>query len=132
MLVAQRVGHVPVHDALGQPLHDRRLADAGLADQHGIVLGAPREHLHHAADLLITSDHGSSLPLRACSVRSRVYRSSAWYFCSGSWSVTRCDPRTPSSAANSAARSTPAAASSCLAVVPFSSTRPSSMCSVET
>ena len=40
---------------------------------------------------------GSSLPLRADSVRSRVYFSSAWYLPSGFSSVTRCEPRTSAS-----------------------------------
>ena len=38
--VAQRLGHVAGDDALGEALDDRRLADAGLADQHRVVLGA--------------------------------------------------------------------------------------------
>ena len=38
--VLQRLRHVAIDDALGQPLDDGGLADAGLADQHGIVLGA--------------------------------------------------------------------------------------------
>ena len=37
---------------------------------------------------------GSSLPLRASSVRSRPYFSSAWYCSSGFWLVTRWLPRT--------------------------------------
>jgi hypothetical protein len=32
-----------------------------LADQHGIVLGAAREHLNGAADFLVTPDHGIKL-----------------------------------------------------------------------
>jgi hypothetical protein len=40
-LVAERVGHVPVDDALRDALDDRRLADAGLADQHRVVLRPP-------------------------------------------------------------------------------------------
>ena len=35
---------------------DRRLADAGLADQDRIVLGAARQHLDRAADLLVAAD----------------------------------------------------------------------------
>ena len=50
-------GHVAGDDALGEPLDDGGLADAGLADQHRVVLGAAREHLDHAADLGVTSDH---------------------------------------------------------------------------
>ena len=50
-------GHVAVDDALGQAFDDRRLADAWFADQHRIVLGAPREDLHGAADFLVAPDH---------------------------------------------------------------------------
>ena len=51
------LGHVAVDDAQGQALDDGGLADAGLADQHGIVLGAAGEHLDGAADLLVAADH---------------------------------------------------------------------------
>ena len=60
---AQRLGHVAGDDPLGQALDDRGLADAGLADQHGVVLGAAREHLDHAADLLVAADHRVELAL---------------------------------------------------------------------
>ena len=50
-------GHVAVDDPLREALDDRRLADAGLADQHRVVLGPAREHLDHAADLLVAADH---------------------------------------------------------------------------
>ncbi len=56
-LVAQRLRHVTGHDALREALDDRGLADAGLADQHRVVLGAPRQHLHDAADLVVAADH---------------------------------------------------------------------------
>ena len=62
-LVPERLGHVAVHDPLGQPLDDRGLADAGLADEHRIVLGAPGEHLHHPADLLVAADDRIELSL---------------------------------------------------------------------
>ena len=39
-LVTQALRHVAVDDALGQALDDRRLADAGLTDEHRVVLGA--------------------------------------------------------------------------------------------
>ena len=39
-LAPQGLGHVAGDDALGQTLDDGGLADAGLADQHGVVLGA--------------------------------------------------------------------------------------------
>ena len=57
MSVAQRLGHVAAHDALGQALDDGGLADAGLADQHRVILGAPAQDLDHAADLFVAADH---------------------------------------------------------------------------
>ena len=48
--------HVAAHDALGEALDDGGLADAGLADEHGVVLGPPGEHLDDAADLLVPPD----------------------------------------------------------------------------
>ena len=55
--VGQRAGYVPGGDALGEPLHDGGLADAGLADEDRVVLGAPGQHLHGAADLIVPPDH---------------------------------------------------------------------------
>ena len=48
--------HVAVDDAERQAFGDGGLADAGLADQHRIVLGAAGEHLDGAADLLVAAD----------------------------------------------------------------------------
>ena len=56
-LVLERFGHVAGNDALRQAFDDGRLAHARLADQHRIILGAPREHLHHAANFFIAPDH---------------------------------------------------------------------------
>ena len=61
--VLQALGHVAGDDALREPLGDGGLADAGLADQHRVVLGAPREHLHDAADLLVAPDDRVDLAL---------------------------------------------------------------------
>ncbi len=61
-LALQSLGHVSRDDPLGETLGDRGLADAGLADQHGVVLRAPREHLDDPADLLVAPDHGVELP----------------------------------------------------------------------
>ena len=61
--VLERVGHVAVHDALRQALDDGGLADARLADEHRIVLGAPRQHLHDAADFLVPADDRIELSL---------------------------------------------------------------------
>ncbi len=55
--VAQRLGHVAVDDPLGEPLDDRRLAHAGLADQYRVVLRPARQHLDHPANLLVAADH---------------------------------------------------------------------------
>ncbi len=55
--VAQRLGHVAVDDALGEALDDGGLADAGLADEDGVVLRAAREDLDDAADLVVAADH---------------------------------------------------------------------------
>ena len=46
-----------------RPFDDGGLADAGLADEHRIVLRAAREHLDHAADLLVAADHRIELVL---------------------------------------------------------------------
>ena len=57
LLVFQAFRHVAVEDPQRQTLDDRGLADAGLADQHGIVLGAAGQHLNGAADFLVAADH---------------------------------------------------------------------------
>ena len=55
-LVLEPLGDVAAHDALGQALDDGRLADAGLADEHRVVLGPARQDLDDAADLLVAAD----------------------------------------------------------------------------
>ena len=55
-LVGEEVRHVAVDDLLGQALDDRGLADAGLADEDGVVLGAAAQHLLHALDLVLAPD----------------------------------------------------------------------------
>ncbi len=56
LLVLQALRHVAIDDAQRQALGDGGLADAGLADQDGIVLGPARQHLDGAADLLVAAD----------------------------------------------------------------------------
>ncbi len=56
-LVAQALGYVAGDDALGQTFHDGGLADARLADQHRVVLGATGEHLHDAANFVVPPDN---------------------------------------------------------------------------
>ena len=73
LLVLQALRHVAIDDAERQPLDDGGLADAGLADQHGVVLGAPAQHLDGAADLLVAADDRVELALaRPPPVRSRA------------------------------------------------------------
>ena len=62
-LVLEPLGHVALDDAAGQALDDGGLADAGLADQHRVVLGAPAQHLDGAADLLVPADDRVELAL---------------------------------------------------------------------
>src|SRR5690606_10078576 len=61
LLVLERLGDLAAHDVLSEALDDGRLADAGLADQHGVVLRATRQDLHDALDLERASDHGVEL-----------------------------------------------------------------------
>src|SRR5207244_12543112 len=61
-LVLETLGDVAVDDALRESLDDRRLADAGLADEYRIVLGAARQHLDHAANLFVSADDGIEPP----------------------------------------------------------------------
>ena len=61
-LALEPLGHVAGDDPLREPLHDRGLAHAGIADQDRIVLRAAREHLDYAPDLLVAPDYGVELP----------------------------------------------------------------------
>src|SRR5256712_2918442 len=62
-LVLEPFGNVAVHHPAREPFHDGGLADARVADEDRIVLGAPGEDLYHAADLLVATDHGVELAL---------------------------------------------------------------------
>src|SRR5690606_477072 len=64
--------HAAFDDRLREPLNDRRLADAGLADEDRVVLGAAREDLDDPPDLLRATDHRVELALAsaACEVTS--------------------------------------------------------------
>ena len=64
-LVLQPLRHVAAHDALRQPFGDGRLADARLADEHGVIFRPPRQDAQRAGDLLFPPDHGVEPPL-AC------------------------------------------------------------------
>ena len=62
-LVGQEVRHVAVDDLLRQAFDNRRLADAGLADEHGVVLRPAAEHLLHALELVLAADERIELVL---------------------------------------------------------------------
>ena len=61
LLGLERLGHVVDDDHLGEALDDGGLADAGLAHQHRVVLGAARQDLHHPLDLAVPADDGVEL-----------------------------------------------------------------------
>src|ERR1017187_4338783 len=63
LFVLELIGHVAAEDALGESFDDGGFADAGFADEHGVVLGAAAEHLHDAADLVFAADHGIEFAL---------------------------------------------------------------------
>ena len=55
-LALETLGHVAADDAAGESFDDGGLADAGLADQHRVVLRAPRQHLNDTTDLFVAAD----------------------------------------------------------------------------
>ncbi len=62
-LVFEDLGDVAVDDAAGEAFDDGGLADAGLADEDGIVFGAAGEDLDDAANLFVAADDGVELAL---------------------------------------------------------------------
>ena len=62
-LVFQAVGHVALHDPQREAFGDGGFADAGLADEDGIVFRAAGEDLDDAADFLIAADDRIELAL---------------------------------------------------------------------
>ena len=63
LLALEDLGHLVRGDALGEALDDGGLADAGLADQHRVVLLAAREDLHDPLDLRLAADDRVELAL---------------------------------------------------------------------
>jgi hypothetical protein len=61
--VLEALGNVAAHDTMREALNDRRLANAGFADEHRVVFRAPREHLDDPPDLFIAPDDGINLVL---------------------------------------------------------------------
>ena len=64
LLSLHGVRHITRCHSLGQSLHDGCLADAGLADQAGVILCSPRNDLHDAENLAVSSDHRIQPSLR--------------------------------------------------------------------
>ena len=62
-LALQGLGDVASHDAAGQALNNRSLADARLTNQHRIILRPARKHLDDAPDFLIAPDDRVDLAL---------------------------------------------------------------------
>ena len=63
LFVQQLLRHIGGGNALGKAFGDGGLADAGFADQYGVVFGAAGEDLHHTLDLLVTADDRVKLAL---------------------------------------------------------------------
>jgi hypothetical protein len=57
LLALEGFGDVAFDDPLGEALDDGGLSDARLADEDGVVLGAPGQHLADTADFGVTADH---------------------------------------------------------------------------
>ena len=55
-LVQENVGDIAGDDAVGEPLRDRGLANARLADEGGVVLGLTAQDLDDPLDLLLAAD----------------------------------------------------------------------------
>ena len=62
-LVAQQFRHVARDDLLGEAFDDGRLAHAGFAQQHRVVLGAAAEDLDDALDFVLAADDRVELAL---------------------------------------------------------------------
>ena len=56
LLVFERFRNIAADDPTGEPFDNGRLTHPRLADEHRVVLGAPREDLHDAADFVVAAD----------------------------------------------------------------------------
>ena len=142
LLALQRVGTSFGDDLLGEALDDRGLADAGLADEHRVVLRAAGEHLHQALDLAVAADHRVELVLAGelGEVAAELVehgRAGGCLLGPGCRRPSRRRSRGPGSrrgagspAGGRAAGRHRGSASTCAATPSPSRTRPSSMCSV--
>ena len=55
-LVLHGLRHIAGNDAAGETFDNGGLAHARFADEHRVVLGAARQDLQHAADLVVAAD----------------------------------------------------------------------------
>jgi hypothetical protein len=55
------VRYIACDQPLRQAFDNCGLANAGLADEHGVVLGTPGQHLDYAPDLTVSPDNGIQL-----------------------------------------------------------------------
>ena len=128
-------GHVAADDPLGQPLDDRGLADAGVADEHRVVLGLAGQDLDHPPDLGVAADDRVELAGRGRRRPGRGRTSPApRRRPPGVAEVTRWLPRTAVSACRNAVAGQPvlrAAAARPRSLTPSSSSA-RSRCSTET
>jgi hypothetical protein len=62
-LVLETLGHLPVDNPLGETFDDGRLTDAGLTNEHGVVLRAPLQHLDGAPDFVVAANHRIQLSI---------------------------------------------------------------------
>ena len=138
LLALEQLGDLVVGDALGEALDDGRLADARLADEHGVVLGAPAEDLHDPLDLGLAADARVELALfgELGEVAAELVEHLGGALALGAAAAAPCELRRPGplSARMTSLRifSGSASRSSRMrAATPSSSrTRPSRMCSV--
>ncbi len=62
-LVGKEMRNIAVDNLLSEPLDDGGLADPRFANQHGVVLGPPAEHLLDALELVVSTDQRVELVL---------------------------------------------------------------------
>ena len=55
-LVFESFRHIALSDTLCKPLNNCCLADSGLTDQNGVILGLPGQNTYHISDLRVPSD----------------------------------------------------------------------------
>ena len=73
---AQGFGDVAGDHALSQPFDHGGFADAGFTNKHGVVLGTPGKHLHHAANFGVSANHGVEFTFAGerCQVGSVLFK----------------------------------------------------------